>query len=392
MSRVTAAEFVGGRKINGLAPNEPLTEDRAALDFARLYSDRLRYCHTSGSWFEWDGQLWRRDLTGTALLYARELSRELAETETDRVRVNAGKTGFAANVERAARSDRALAVTSDNWDVDQFLLGTPEGTVDLKTGELRPAWPTDGITKAAAVAPAESADCPLWKSFLHAATGGDAGMIRFAQQWAGYSLTGDTREHALVFVYGDGGTGKSTFLNTIAGILGDYHKKTPIETFTESKNERHPADIAALHGARLVTASETEQGRHWAQSRIKELTGGEAVTARFMHQNYFTFKPLFKLTITGNYKPVLRNIGDAERRRINVIPFTRKPAEPDRELEVKLRAEWPAILRWMIEGCLDWQSNGLVRPDFRQARDGAILRRSGFLCPVVGGRVRRRGR
>jgi phage/plasmid-associated DNA primase len=171
MSRVTAQEFVSGRKLNGLAPNEPLTEDRAALDFAKLYSDRLRYCHTSGSWFEWDGQLWRRDLTGAALLYARELSRELAGTETDRVRVNAGKTGFAVNVERASRSDRALAVTSDNWDVDQFLLGTPEGTVDLKTGLLNPSQPTDGITKAAAVAPAESADCPLWLSFLHVIEG-----------------------------------------------------------------------------------------------------------------------------------------------------------------------------------------------------------------------------
>jgi putative DNA primase/helicase len=192
---------------------------------------------------------------------------------------------------------------------------------------------------------------------------GDVDMIRFVQQWVGYSLTGDTREHALVFVYGDGGTGKSTFLNSVAGILGDYHRKTPIDTFTESKFDRHPADIAALLGARLVTASETEQGRHWAQSRIKELTGGEAITARFMRQDFFTFLPQFKLTITGNYKPALRNIGEAERRRINIIPFTRKPEKPDHQLEVKLRAEWPAILRWMIEGCLDWQSNGLMRPD-----------------------------
>ena len=177
MKLVTPAEFVSGRKLNGLAPNEPLTEDRAALDFARLYSDRLRYCHTSGSWLEWDGQLWRRDMTGTALLYARDLSRELAATEKDSVRVNAGKTGFAVNVERASRSDRALAVTSDNWDVDQFLLGTPEGTVDLKTGLLNPSQPTDGITKAAAVAPAESAACPIWLSFLHAATGGSLGKV-----------------------------------------------------------------------------------------------------------------------------------------------------------------------------------------------------------------------
>jgi putative DNA primase/helicase len=363
MNRPTPAEFVSGRKLNGLAPNEPLTEDRAALDFTRLYSDRLRYCHTSGSWFEWDGQLWRRDMTGVAFQYARELSRELAATENDGVRVNAGKTSFAANVERAARSDQELAVAGDNWDVDLFLLGTPAGTVDLKTGRLRPACPADGITKAAAVAPAESADCPMWLSFLHSATGGDVDVIRFVQQWVGYSLTGDTREHALVFVYGDGGTGKSTFLNTVAGILGDYHRKTPIETFTESNFDRHPADIAALLGSRLVTASETEQGRHWAQSRIKELTGGEAVSARFMRQDFFTFTPQFKLTIAGNYKPALRNIGEAERRRINIIPFTRKPEKPGHQLEAKLRGERPAILRWMIEGCLDWQRNGLIRPE-----------------------------
>jgi putative DNA primase/helicase len=136
-----------------------------------------------------------------------------------------------------------------------------------------------------------------------------------------------------------------------------------METFTASKSDKHPTDLAMLRGARLVTASETEEGKAWAESRIKQMTGGDPITARFMRQDFFTYTPEFKLTIIGNHKPVLKNIDDAARRRFNIIPFTRKPVAPDKELENKLRAEWPGILRWMIDGCLDWQKNGLVRPN-----------------------------
>ncbi len=222
--------------------------------------------------------------------------------------------------------------------------------------------PVDGITKLTAVAPAEQADCPLWLTFLEETTGGDADMIRFLAQWSGYCLTGDTREHALVFIYGPGGNGKSVFLNVLTGILGDYATVASMDTFTASRSDRHPTDLAMLRGARFVTASETEEGRAWAESRIKQLTGGDRITARFMRQNFFTFIPSFKLTIVGNHKPALVNVDDAARRRFKIVPFIHKPAAPDRQLEEKLLAEWPGILRWMIDGALDWLRNGLVTP------------------------------
>jgi putative DNA primase/helicase len=212
------------------------------------------------------------------------------------------------------------------------------------------------------VPPADEANCPLWLNFLGETFGDDAGLIRFLQQWAGYNLTGDTREHALLFGTGKGGNGKGVWLNVHTNILKDYATTATMETFVSSFADRHTTDVAMLNRARMVTASETEEGRAWAEARIKQMTGGDPITARFMRQDNFTFKPEFKLTIIGNHKPQLCNVDDAARRRFNIIPFDRQPAVPDRELEGKLMSEAPGIFRWMIEGCLDWQKNGLVRP------------------------------
>jgi putative DNA primase/helicase len=339
-----------------------LTEDWAARQFAERHAGKLLYCHDTGSWYEWSGAAWIPNRTGLAFQWARELARELCENEAAKTRFIASKTSFAVGVEKFCRSDPAFAVTAEMWDQDPWLLGTPGGTVELRTGTMRNAAPAERITKLAAVAPAEMPDCPLWLAFLDQATGGDAGLIRFLRQWCGYALTGLTREHALVFVYGPGGNGKSVFLNVLTGILGAYAKTAAMDTFTASKTDKHPTDMAMLRGARLVTASETEEDRAWAEARIKQLTGGDPVTARFMRQDFFTFTPTFKLTIVGNHQPMLRNVDDAARRRFNIVPFIRKPEAPDRQLEEKLKAEWPAILRWMIEGCLDWMEHGLVRP------------------------------
>ena len=152
-------------------------------------------------------------------------------------------------------------------------------------------------------------------------------------------------------------------LSTVAGIMGDYHRSAPIETFTASNGDRHPTDLAGLRGARLVTATETEEGRRWAESRIKMLTGGDAVSARFMRQDFFEYKPAFKLFIAGNHKPSLRSVDEAIRRRFHLMPFavTIPPEERDGELTEKLKAEWPGILAWMIEGALMWQTDGLAR-------------------------------
>jgi putative DNA primase/helicase len=248
------------------------------------------------------------------------------------------------------------------WDVDPYLLGTPGGTVDLRTGTLRTSRPEEGITKTTAIAPAISAACPTWERFLGEATDNDPDLIHFLQQWAGYCLTGDVVEHALVFGYGPGGNGKTVFLNTITGILNDYAVTAPADTFSASIGDRHPTELAMFRGSRLVAASETEQGRRWAESRIKQLTGGDPITARFMRGDFFTFEPEFKLMIVGNHQPTLVNVDDATRRRVNIVPFLHKPERPDLLLGEKLRGEWPGILRWMVDGCLDWQANRLTRP------------------------------
>ena len=166
-----------------------------------------------------------------------------------------------------------------------------------------------------------SGDCPKWLAFLHRITGGDIDLIAYLQRVAGYCLTGDTGEQAMFFGYGVGANGKGVFLHTIGWVLGDYCKTAAIETFTETKSDRHPTELARLRGARLVTATETESGRNWAESRIKMLTGGDVVTAHFMRQDDFEYLPQFKLFLSGNHKPGLRSVGEAMRRRVNMIPF-----------------------------------------------------------------------
>jgi len=341
---------------------DTLTEDDVARLFADEYRGTLRYCHSTGAWFEWSGYHWKKNETQLPLHFVRMLARDLSEGGKKAEKGSVRKKSFAKGVEAFAQADPQFAVTMEAWDSDPFLLGTPNGTVDLRAGRLRAADPADGITKATSVAPAAKADCPLWLRFLDESTGGDVELIRFLQQWCGYSLTGDTREHALIFIYGGGGNGKSVFLNTVSHIMSAYATMAAMDTFTASRGDKHPTDLAMLRGARLVTASETEEGKAWAEARIKSLTGGDTISARFMRQDFFEFKPAFKLCIIGNHKPVLQNVDDAARRRFNIIPFVRKPANPDRELEAKLRDEAPGILRWMIDGCLDWQANGLVRP------------------------------
>ncbi|MEM8548032.1 MAG: phage/plasmid primase, P4 family, partial [Pseudomonadota bacterium] len=330
---------------------------------ADRFGSSLRYDHDAGSWYEWIGDRWRRDGTGLAYSRCRAIARELSEELDAKVRATARRAGFAAGVEKLARTDRAHAVTQESWDTDHFKLGVPGGVVDLKIGQLEAPDPDLGITKQAAVAPTLQADCPLWLQFLQEATAGDAGMIEFLKRWCGYCLTGDTREHALIFLHGPGGNGKSVFLNTVTRILGDYATTAAMDTFTATPGDKHPTDLAMLRGARMVSASETEEGRAWAEARIKQMTGGDPITARFMYKNFFTFTPAFKLTIVGNHAPALANVDEAAKRRFNIVPFVVEPEKPDRQLEAKLEAEWPGILRWMIDGAVAWQQSGLERPE-----------------------------
>jgi putative DNA primase/helicase len=235
-------------------------------------------------------------------------------------------------------------------------------TIELRTGITRPPRREDYCTKSTAVAP--GGDCPRWRQFLEEITAGDAELQAYLQHMAGYCLTGLTTEHALFFCYGTGANGKSVFINTLVGIWGDYAVTAPMETFVASKVDHHPTDLASLRGARLVVASETEAGRRWAESKIKMLTGGEKVSARFMRQDFFEFVPRFKLLIAGNHKPSLRSVDEAIRRRLHLIPFnvTIPEGQRDPQLYDKLKAEWPGILQWAVDGCLEWQRIGLALP------------------------------
>ncbi len=238
-------------------------------------------------------------------------------------------------------------------------------TVDLRTGVRRAPDKLDYITKRTACPATEpGTPHPLWSAFLDRITSGDGELIGFLQRYIGYCLTGITTEHVFVFAYGTGANGKGTFINTIAAILGDYATVADMNTFIASKQERHPTDVAKLRGARLVVAQETQKDRLWDEAKIKAMTGGDKLTARFMRQDFFDFVPTFKLFITGNNKPRLSNVDEAIRRRMLLVPFAVQIPKEERDpnLAEKLKAEWPAILRWCIDGCLEWQRIGLAPP------------------------------
>jgi putative DNA primase/helicase len=300
------------------------------------------------------------DESNRTLTYTRKVCR-IAAIEADDKKLAAAST--AAAVERLTRYDERFAMSTDEWDPDPWLLNTPDGTVDLRTGRMCPHRREDYLTKVTAISPADIG-CPLFMEFMKKITNGDAELIAFLQRSLCYAMTGITREHALFFWYGRGGNGKSVLLNTIAGILGEYHTNAAMETFVDTHGDRHPTELAALRGAHLVTAVETERGRQWAEAKIKALTGGDPISARFMRQDFFTFTPQFKLVIAGNHKPSLRSVDQAIRRRFHLVPFIVDiPKEQqDKELGEKLKAEWPAILSWLIRGCLEWQRIGLAPP------------------------------
>ena len=348
-------------------PNEarpPAFSDEAlALRFAERHDFDLRFVAAWGKWLSWAGDHWEFDDTLHAYDLARQICREVAaECNKGKIASAIASAKTVAAVERLARADRRLAATVDQWDADPWAFNTPDGVVDLRTGRRRAHNPHEHMTKIAVVGP--RGDCPRFLAFLDRILGGDLELVAYIRRVLGYGLTGLTREHALFFGYGTGANGKSVLLSTVAGIMGDYHRSAPIETFTASNADRHPTDLAGLRGARLVTATETEEGRRWAESKVKQLTGGDTIAARFMRQDFFEYKPAFKLFIAGNHKPSLRSVDEAIRRRFHLVPFavTIPPEERDGELTEKLKAEWPGILAWMIEGALEWQTEGLRPP------------------------------
>lgn len=355
------AGLVGGAE----SPPPRFSEEALALRFSRKYEGELRYVAGWGRWMCWDGTRWIDDDTLQVFDLARGICRAASAECGDGEKAIAAKLASKATsaaVERLAAADRRHAATVAQWDTDPWLLNTPTGVIDLRTGEIHQHRRDDYITKITASGPV--GDCPRWLHFLDRITGGDVELQSFLQRMIGYALTGSTREHALFFLYGTGANGKTVFLSTVSGLLADYAKTASTSSFTASTTEQHPTDLAGLRGARFVTAIETEDGARWAESKIKSLTGGDKIAARFMRCDFFEFFPEFKLVIAGNHKPGLRSVDEAIRRRLHLVPFTVTIPQDERDprLGEKLRVEFPGILSWAIQGCLAWQQDGLNPP------------------------------
>jgi putative DNA primase/helicase len=360
------------RSVEEIAPPDLLTgidwstEDGLSTAFTRRYGQDWRYCALWGKWLVWTGVRWNAD----QMLYVSHLARGICrnaslKAESPRQKAKLASSSTISAVEKIARSDPKHASSAEEWDADTWALNTPGGVVDLRTGRMREHRRDDRMTKVSTATP--KGDCPTWHGFLADVTGGDADLIAYLQLMVGYCLTGITSEHALFFLYGTGANGKSVFVNTLATILGDYATNAPMDTFMETRTDRHPTDMAGLRGARFVAAIETEQGKRWAESKLKNLTGGDKISARFMRQDFFEFFPQFKLFVAGNHKPAIRNIDEAMKRRLHLIPFTITvpPERRDKNLQQKLLAERDGILAWALQGCLDWQRHGRLSPPQR---------------------------
>ena len=298
------------------------SEDALAATFTERHAERWRYVAAWGQWLTWTGRaLAARDDAASLRSLAANLPgrrRSLRKPEAQVEAVFRRRRSRRSSGLRAR--DRRHAATTDIWDRDPWLLNTPAGVVDLRSGATAAHDPALAMTKIAQAAP--QGDCPVWKEFLATVTGGDAELQAYLQRVAGYCLTGVTTEHALFFLYGTGANGKSVFANTLTAIMGDYATVAAMDMFMATHGERHPTDMAGLRGARIVTSIETEQGSRWAESKLKALTGGDKITARFMRQDFFEFIPQFKLLVVGNHKPAIRNVDEAMRRRLHMVPFT----------------------------------------------------------------------
>jgi putative DNA primase/helicase len=336
--------------------------------------------HVAGlGWYAWDGKRWKRDTDGEAMrrakLSARAIFGEAEHAESHEERRKLVAWAFRSEHERRLHAAVVLAQTelpvllaADALDADPWLLCTENGTVDLRTGELREHRREDLCTKLAPVVYDPEATTALWHRFLLDTCGGDIELAAFLRRCAGYSLTGVTSEEVLFFLHGPAATGKSTFIEALKAALGDYTRTADFDTFLRRKGDRGiPSDVARLAGARLVAGVEVEEGKALAEGLIKQLTGGDTVTARFMYKDFFEFRPAFKLWLVANARPQVSAEDAAMWRRILQVPCTTVVPEHERDDKLKSRLKAPehlaAVLAWAVQGCLEWQEIGLAVPD-----------------------------
>lgn len=361
--------------------SEPkLTELGNAERFARAHGPRLRYVHAWDKWLVWDGRRWKRDGVGSEMVAGKAIVSSLYERAADLAsraangdeaagteaelwakwaRTSSKRSSITAMV-GLAQSEEPIAAASDVFDRDPFLLNAQNGTLDLRTGKLRAHRQSDMITMLAPVDYDAKATAPTWDAFLERVQP-DPDVRGWLQRFLGYALTGDVREQVLAFVYGAGANGKSVLLDVMLGVLGDYGLRAAADLVLAKYGEVHPTELADLEGRRLAVASEIEQGRTWAESVLKRITGDTTITARRMRMDFYTFPATHKLIIAANTKPVVRGTDHAIWRRMRLVPFevTIPEGERDKGLVAKLLAEGPGILAWAVRGCLAWQKDGL---------------------------------
>jgi putative DNA primase/helicase len=348
-----------------------LTDTTNAELLAALFSKEIRYDHRRHRWLLWRHHHWQPDKDGhisRLVVDAARVRYSQAETIKDlkeRQRVAAWAISSESRMRidaciSIARSIRPIADNGENWDGDTWLLGVNDGVVDLKTGELRPGRPDDRITMTTGVDFDPQAKCPRWEQFLTEIFG-DNEFIDWLWRALGYSISGDTTEQCIFIGHGIGANGKGVFTGAIHGALGDYAFSSPFSTFELYQRASIPNDLAALEFRRFVSSSETNDNTRLNEARIKAISGCDPITARYLHQEYFTFYPHLKLWLFVNHRPKVADDSFGFWRRVRLIPFTRQftGAGDDRRLREKLRAESPGILAWLVRGCLEWQKRGL---------------------------------
>lgn len=375
-----------------------LTETGGAeLLAARLAGDWY-YIAERGKWIRWDGKRWAFDvgevlLMAKSKLIAREFLAEALAGVKQGDRRASDWTKFAGTAQRRqarrnfvdlGKSEPGMAIPFDEFDRDRYLINCANGTLDLRTGTLRPHRREDKITRLLPWPFEPDATCPRWEKFL-AEVLPDAETVGYAKRLAGYCLTGDVSEHVVVFCYGTGANGKSVFLNSLLCVVGDYGTQGPTSMLINSQSERHPTELVTLHGRRLVVCAEVPGGRSWNEEQIKSVSGGDKISARGMREDFWEFRPTHKLLISGNHKPAVRGQDEGMWRRWHLLPFERTIPEADRDpkLTEKLTAETPGILAWAVEGCLAWQREGL-RPSAKVRAATADYRtESDRLAPFI---------
>ena len=353
-----------------------LTEVGNGQRFADENRDIIKFSHQRWAWLIWKRKFWHWDTHGDAERLAKQTVLGIyddAATERDPERrqaiarhaVKSDSDGKITAMLSLAQSEPGIPVLPSDLDADPFLFNCANGVIDLRTGKLLPHDPKFFMTKISPVEYYPEASCPEFAKFLTWATCGDAALVQFIQRFFGYALTGDISEHAVLFAVGCGGNGKTTLLELILYVFGDYGAAAAPRLLLDKKSDQHPTELADLHGKRLVVAIEIEAGRRFDAAIFKWLTGGDRIKARHMRENFFEFQPTHKFAIAANHRPRVRDSSDSFWRRMRVVPFdaTIEQKKIYRSLPAKLRAEAPGVLAWLVQGCLDWQKNGLGTPE-----------------------------